>query len=620
MKSASRFSLIGILFVLLAFGYFNWKDLSVKRQIVERKNRYFLHPDDQTVFEELRSLKNWAQGLQGKAWIEEWISSEIHLKHFLLRGALILKVPPMPGFIETILQTDALDEKILALQWASQNPGNEAVLRLGFQAEQPYAVRAFVTLFLDQMGDFAKWQEWYISEKEWRIRSLFRIVLWEKISPAQLQEWLKQYPGALSEDLAHYYLGIEQKKSRSWEEWSALFSKGIQGTHHRLFEKRFSSENEDAFFLRQAYHYLARHQEEEGYFDCSKYNPFHNEVLLPGFTCEDNQVDLAMTGLALLAFLAEGSTDRLGPYAEGIQKARDFLLSHQKEGKFETWEGTHHNSEVFVPYRNTRVTSRLVSKQGGATLDLVHRYNHCICMLALLELYGMTLDPKLVTPIEQGLQEFTRRQGNLKKRVIPKTSFSYYIELGDVATTAYLVQSVFLAKQLGFKVDETLVDDLKTYVENTNFGKGNTAPSLLRAYCFGGHSSVAVTLVMEKFSKLGRIEVEQQERQFLLQNLPTWKLYPELPETVEETQKDYGNIVDFHYWYYGSRALYLTGGNDHFLDELKKILPHATLNYGDELGSIKPEGIWCRVGGRLYSTIMTILAIQVPKAETYSFY
>lgn len=591
---------------------------SPEEQIKQWKNEYFQDPQYFNVFQKYKNESAWSSIFLGESW-PSWVFQEKHLLHFLLKAALVNEQLPHRLKIQEVFQKGELDEKILAFQWGlRQKEWHSELFEWGLLKESSVPIRLFVAAEVPAFPQYPALLDIYQKEADWRVRSLLLVSTLEEIQKDRLERWLTEFPGIFTEDLAHRYLGLKERVSV--EVLLQKLKEPFVISSSPLFQKRFQRESEEVDvtnFLKNAYRYLARHQKDDGSFDCSQQNPFHNEVSLPGFSYEDDQVDLAVTALGLLTFFAGGNTPSRGLYAKQVEKATQFLLASQKDGRFETLDLPHHTFDVYVPYKNSRVKTRVVGK-GGRTLDLVHRYNHSLSTLALLEWYGMTLDPSLIKPIDRALQEFGRLQGNRLREVISSPTFSYYIELGDVATTVFMLESIVLAKRLGFSVDPKHEVALREYVEKTNLGKKSShASELVRAYCFGGQSSVAVALVMEKLLELERPPIEEAGRQYILKHLPAWQFYQDLPETEAETQKNHGNIVDFHYWYYGARALYLTGENRVFLNHLKQILPEGVLQYGDEYGSMKPEGIWCRVGGRLYATMMTVLAFQVPYSETF---
>ena len=74
--------------------------------------------------------------------------------------------------------------------------------------------------------------------------------------------------------------------------------------------------------------------------------------------------------------------------------------------------------------------------------------------------------------------------------------------------------------------------------------------------------------------------------------------------------------VDFYYWYYGTQAMLVMGGDYWKLwnDELKDALLAKQVNegsYKEHKGSWKPVGKWRHSGGRPYTTAMGALCLEV---------
>ena len=86
---------------------------------------------------------------------------------------------------------------------------------------------------------------------------------------------------------------------------------------------------------------------------------------------------------------------------------------------------------------------------------------------------------------------------------------------------------------------------------------------------------------------------------FLLAKLPAWPT----------SQLD----VDFVYWFFGSHALFQVGGDSwkQWNGALKEtLLPHQRRG-GDEEGSWNPAGTWSAEGGRVASTALGALCLEV---------
>ena len=85
----------------------------------------------------------------------------------------------------------------------------------------------------------------------------------------------------------------------------------------------------------------------------------------------------------------------------------------------------------------------------------------------------------------------------------------------------------------------------------------------------------------------------------LLTSLPDWD------------RKD--GVRDMYYWYYGSFAMFQMGG-EHWKawsQALKRVIQRGQRDDGDFKGSFDPSGPWGYSGGRIYSTAMYVMALQV---------
>jgi len=74
-------------------------------------------------------------------------------------------------------------------------------------------------------------------------------------------------------------------------------------------------------------------------------------------------------------------------------------------------------------------------------------------------------------------------------------------------------------------------------------------------------------------------------------------------------------FIDFYYWYYGTLAMYQVGGShfDKWNEAMKTaIIAHQnTDKTKDEFGSWDPVDPWSTEGGRVYSTALNCLCMEV---------
>jgi len=71
--------------------------------------------------------------------------------------------------------------------------------------------------------------------------------------------------------------------------------------------------------------------------------------------------------------------------------------------------------------------------------------------------------------------------------------------------------------------------------------------------------------------------------------------------------------VNMYYWYYGTMAMYLSGGREWELwnQRMKHTLLDSQVVEGKNSGSWDPNGLWAGYGGRSYATAMAALTLEV---------
>jgi hypothetical protein len=71
--------------------------------------------------------------------------------------------------------------------------------------------------------------------------------------------------------------------------------------------------------------------------------------------------------------------------------------------------------------------------------------------------------------------------------------------------------------------------------------------------------------------------------------------------------------LNLYYWYYGTLAMYQYGGKpgERWNAAVRDPLIDQQVADGDNAGSWDPNGPWGRYGGRLYSTAVATLTLEV---------
>jgi hypothetical protein len=338
--------------------------------------------------------------------------------------------------------------------------------------------------------------------------------------------------------------------------------------------------------LKDALEWLKAHQSEDGAWEAEGFTD--NCGKIGSSVCGDpgNRThDVGVTGLALLAFLGDGHTTNQGKYQDVVAKGVKWLREQQD-----------HDTGLFG---------------DDTSHDFI--YDHAIAALAISEAYYFGKSP-LIKRVAQKAIDYIQKARN------PYGAWRYDVPpIGDNDTsiTGWMIFALASAKDAGLKVDdEALAGGLAWIDEVTDPNSGrvgydgpNTLSSRTPANQLWtrekGEAMTAVGLLCRVFMKqdpdetvLGGQKVMYRHAELLKQKLPKW-------------DTDYG--TDMYYWYYGTYAMFQMGGDPwkKWNEAMKDAVVKHQNTQGDEKGSWDPIGPWGYSGGRVYSTALMTLCIEV---------
>jgi len=283
-----------------------------------------------------------------------------------------------------------------------------------------------------------------------------------------------------------------------------------------------------------------------------------------------------VAGLATLAFLGAGHTEKAGKHKACVQKAVNFLISKQND------EGA-------------------IGRGGGRGAG--HwGYNHAIAGLALAEAYGMARVRKTGEAAQKGVDwSINRHQKEYGGwRYGPK-------QTGDTSVTGWFIMQLKSAKIAGLKVDGKGFQGAIAFLDRvTNMpieggddyncgGAGYTGKKTT-------HTMTAVAMLGRQFMGWKRTDALLiGGANILVKKLPAWQAK--------------GKSM-FYYWYYGTLVMFQMGGdwwkqwNANLRDMLIK-------NQVKAPGNPAMDGSWeladqhAGMAGRAYSTAMCCLCLEV---------
>lgn len=273
--------------------------------------------------------------------------------------------------------------------------------------------------------------------------------------------------------------------------------------------------------------------------------------------------DVGVTGLALLAFLASGNTHLRGTHQATVRHGLEYLLSIQD-----------------------------ASGSLGASDNRYERmYCHAMATCALSEAYAMTSDERL--------QPAVRRAIGFTLAAQDRASGGWRYQPGDPGDTSQLGWQVMALKSAelgGFAIPPATRLGIERYLKSVALGRDGGLACYQPGRPLVSRSMTAEALACREFLNLRDSHQSRLEA--------TGALVQELPGS---------GSVNFYYWYYATLALYQLQGDG--WQQWNKALQRALLTTqrfdGEFAGSWDPDPVWGGCGGRVYSTALGALCLEV---------
>jgi len=322
--------------------------------------------------------------------------------------------------------------------------------------------------------------------------------------------------------------------------------------------------------------WLKNHQNPDGMWSCKDF-----PLTCKKGTCDGagttSDYDMGVTGLSLLAFLGAGHTHKTGKFQPVVKNGIHAVLSRQgPDGCFGARKGKTH-----------------------------WIYNHAICTLVLAETFGLTSDDALHDPLRRAVDFLLRCQN-------PGSGWRYGVRPGnsDTSCTAWAVMALKSAKVAGLDIPPTAFQGARAWLDRVTdeayyktgyTTKGDSGARLAGAKRFHPlEAMTAAAVACRIFMGLSPKNPKVLGGGFLIkQNLPKWDIR--------------GGTIDMYYWYFGSLAMFQLGGAywKAWNPALKNALVPTQIRKGCANGSWDPVGAWGSVGGRVYSTAMSVLSLEI---------
>jgi len=331
---------------------------------------------------------------------------------------------------------------------------------------------------------------------------------------------------------------------------------------------RFGGSEASESAVDAALRWLARHQEPDGHWDTRKYE-------------SPIEVDEGCSGLACLAFLGAGHTERAGQYRQNVKTSVEWLIK-QQDG------------------------NGAIGKNGG-----YFGYHHAICGLALAEAYGMARNPKVGEAAQKAIDwSVDSHQHDYSGwRYMPKDNRGC-----DTSVSGWFIMQLKSAKIAGLKVEGKGFAGAMSWLDSVTTKPGEVAGDTYGGRC-GYDSKTTIRPAMTAVGMVGRLFMGTKPNdpiliggaEHLLDVLPQW--------SNAVVGHESGKGTHFYYWYYGTLAMFQVGGKywQAWNGVTRDMLIQHQRKGGDEDGSwdCNTDDIASRLAGRVYTTALGALCLEV---------
>jgi hypothetical protein len=297
--------------------------------------------------------------------------------------------------------------------------------------------------------------------------------------------------------------------------------------------------------------------------------------------------DTGVSALALLAFLGAGHSHVQGAYQDNVRRGLDFLLRSQAA-----------DGSLF----------------GDATL-YAQMYCHSMATFALAEALALTGDGRLEAAAVKAVNFSLAAQNG--------TTGGWRYRPGDTGDTSQLgwqIMALASAERAGITIPDGswigVARFLRTVERGTNGGLASYRPDSPASTSMTAEA-LYCRLVLEEMHGTNLVEAAAAEA--TTQLLAT-------PPSAERT--------NLYYWYYATLALHhRQHANDAaktawrtWNDAMTAALTNTQLTSGDDAGSWEANTIWGGYGGRVYTTALATMCLEVyyryapapPRGEQWS--
>ena len=324
--------------------------------------------------------------------------------------------------------------------------------------------------------------------------------------------------------------------------------------------------------------WLASVQKPDGSWDASEYKSGQVGIDRDGIDRKyaGRDADTGVTALAVLAFLGKMNTIEKGIYSPNVKKALRWLVAKQKTM---IWPNGDQSSGYL----------------GGNATQFAGIYCHGMATFAIAEAYAVSKDSKeaqfLRQPLEQALKFiFVTQNDDGGWRYVKGQPD------GDMSIFGWQLMAMKSAEAGGISIPIETKYRMTKFLDDRRMGLYGG----LAGYREGEPPTAPMTAeAMFSRQVLGldtnKTAAVDEASRFLLSNRPSRR------------------TLNLYYWYYGTLAMFQRGGKDweEWNAAMRDLMISEQRTVGPLAGSWDPRGVWGSYGGRIYSTAIATLSLEV---------
>lgn len=391
-------------------------------------------------------------------------------------------------------------------------------------------------------------------------------------------------------------------------------------------------ESENA--VERSLRWMAAAQSADGRWDAENYGAGQVDVDENGVNRNfaGREADTGLTALMTLSFLGAGYTHEGGRYAMEVDRALNWLIHQQGQDGNLCGQAEHYArmychamaayalAEAYGMQKETVlgpiINPALIRTPGDATalasaITAANVTSQCGLVtiavnstLRQIEADRFVTSLRLVDDLELR-SALTRAVAFTIAQQNPESGgWRYkYMQEGDISMFGWQMMSLKSAEIAGVFVPGKVRQRMDFFLNSVRQGKEGGLFGYRRNTVKAGRNSEPVTPTMTA------------EALFCQQMLGYPQSSPSSRESVAYLMQNRPRLseLNYYYWYYGTLAMYQNGGREwqEWNNVVREVLISQQVRTGQTAGSWDPNDEWGRYGGRLYSTALATLTLEV---------